>query len=85
MLAKWLASRPKVLILDNATAGIDVAAKSGIIRSFAAWPSRSIGIILISDEIPEVINNCNRILIMRKGRIAAELETADVTELRFSS
>ncbi len=80
VLAKWLASRPKVLILDNATAGIDVAAKSGIHQIIRRMAQQGMGIILISDEIPEVINNCNRILIMRKGRIAAELETADVTE-----
>ncbi|NLY30913.1 MAG: sugar ABC transporter ATP-binding protein [Firmicutes bacterium] len=80
VLAKWLASLPKILILDNATAGIDVAAKSGIHQIIRRMARQGIGIILISDEIPEVVNNCSRILIMRKGRIAAEVETADVTE-----
>jgi simple sugar transport system ATP-binding protein len=80
VLGKWLASSPKVLILDNATAGIDVAAKSSIHQIIRKMARQGVGIILISDEIPEVVNNCNRIAIMRRGRIVKELETKDVTE-----
>lgn len=80
VLGKWLASSPKVLILDNATAGIDVAAKSSIHQIIRKMARQGVGIILISDEIPEVVNNCNRIAIMRRGRMVKELETKDVTE-----
>ena len=80
VLSKWLASSPKILILDNATAGIDVAAKSSIHQIIRKMAKQGVGVILISDEIPEVVSNCNRIAIMRKGRIVQQLETTNVTE-----
>ena len=79
-LSKWLASKPKILILDNPTAGVDVAAKSSIYEVVRNMAEQGVGVILISDEIPEVVNNCNRILIMRNGRLVEHLETQDVTE-----
>jgi simple sugar transport system ATP-binding protein len=78
VIAKWLAAEPKILILDGPTVGIDVMAKSaihGIIRELA---SRGLGVLLISDEIPEAVNNANRLLLMRSGRIYQELETEGV-------
>jgi simple sugar transport system ATP-binding protein len=78
VIAKWLASDPRILILDGPTVGIDVMAKSaihGIIRDLAA---RGLGVLLISDEIPEVVNNSSRILLMRSGRIRSELATEGV-------
>jgi simple sugar transport system ATP-binding protein len=78
VIAKWLASDPKILILDGPTVGIDVMAKSaihGIIRELA---SRGMGVLLISDEIPEAVNNSNRILLMRSGRIRSEVATEGV-------
>jgi len=80
VLSKWLASKPKILILDNPTAGVDVAAKSSIYEVVRNMAEQGVGVILISDEIPEVVNNCNRILIMRNGRLVEHLETQDVTE-----
>ena len=80
VLSKWLASSPKILILDNATAGIDVAAKSSIHQIIRKMAKQGVGVILVSDEIPEVVSNCNRIAIMRKGRIVQQLETTNVTE-----
>ncbi len=78
VIAKWLAADPRILILDGPTVGIDVMAKGaihGIIRDLAA---RGMGVLLISDEIPEVVNNCNRVLLMRSGRIRSEIPTAGV-------
>ncbi|HUX49829.1 MAG TPA: sugar ABC transporter ATP-binding protein [Spirochaetia bacterium] len=75
VIAKWLAAGPRILILDGPTVGIDIMAKSaihGIIRELAA---EGLGVLLISDEISEVVNNCNRILIMRTGKIRAEVGT----------
>lgn len=75
VLAKWMATEPKVLILDGPTVGIDVAAKSsihGIIRKLA---EQGVGIIVISDEVSEVYHNCSRVLVMKKGRITAEFGT----------
>jgi simple sugar transport system ATP-binding protein len=81
VLAKWLATDPKIFILDGPTIGVDIASKStihGIIRDLA---KQGMGIILISDEIPEVLQNCNRILVMSRGRIIEEIkDTASISE-----
>jgi len=74
VLAKWLATNLKLFILDGPTIGIDIASKNNIhdiIRDFAR---QGVGIIMISDEIPEVLQHCNRLLVMREGRIVAEIE-----------
>lgn len=79
VLAKWICTDPKILILDGPTIGIDVAAKYSIHQTIRDLAQRGIAIILISEEIPEVFNNCNRILVMRKGCVAKEFETSQVT------
>ena len=74
VLAKWLATNLKLFILDGPTIGIDIASKKNIhdiIRDFA---HEGVGIILISDEIQEVLQHCNRLLVMREGRIEAVIE-----------
>lgn len=80
VLAKWLATQPRILILDGPTVGIDVAAKSAIHAIVRDLARRGMAIIMISDEVPEVYHNCNRVLVMHKGRIIAEFETARVEE-----
>ncbi len=78
VVAKWISTNPKVFILDGPTVGIDVGSKRDIHMIIRELADQGVGIIIISDEIPEVIQNCNRILVMRKGRIVKELE-ADCT------
>jgi simple sugar transport system ATP-binding protein len=85
VLAKWIATDPKILILDGPTIGIDVAAKSaihGIIRNLA---QQGIGTVVISDEVSEVYHNCNRIIVMHKGRFIAEFNAAQTTEDEIQS
>jgi simple sugar transport system ATP-binding protein len=85
VVAKWIATEPKILILDGPTVGIDVAAKSaihGIIRKLA---SRGMSIIIISDEVAEVFHNCNRILVMHKGRLSDEFQAAETSEQQVQS
>jgi len=77
VLAKWLATEPKVFILDGPTIGIDIASKRNIHEIIRALAVRGIAIIMISDEIPEILHNCNRVLVMREGRL--EREIADVS------
>jgi simple sugar transport system ATP-binding protein len=74
VLAKWLATNPKLFILDGPTIGIDIASKNNIHDIIREFARQGVGIILISDEIPEVLQHCNRLLVMREGRIAAEIE-----------
>jgi simple sugar transport system ATP-binding protein len=72
VLAKWLATEPKVLILDSPTVGVDVGARAGIFSIVHKLAEEGMAIILISDEIPEVYFNSDRILHMRNGRVIAE-------------
>jgi simple sugar transport system ATP-binding protein len=69
VLAKWLATAPRILILDGPTVGIDVAAKAAIHRIIRELARKGIGIIVISDEVAEVYGACNRILVMHRGRL----------------
>jgi len=79
VLAKWISVNPKVLVLDGPTIGIDVAAKFAIHEIIRSLAEKGLAILLISDEVPEVYNNANRVLIMRKGRIVQEFDTANTT------
>ena len=74
VLAKWLVTNPKIFILDGPTIGIDIASKSNIHSIIRNLANTGMGIIIISDEIPEVLQNCNRILVMGRGKIIKEIE-----------
>jgi simple sugar transport system ATP-binding protein len=78
VLAKWIATNPKILILDGPTIGIDVAAKHSIHEIIRNLAIKGISVILISEEIPEVYNNCNRVIVMHKGMIVKEFDTQSV-------
>lgn len=80
ILAKWLAYEPTVLIVDEPTNGIDVGAKSEIHQLLRELADQGIGIIMISSELPEVLGVCDRILVMRRGRIAAEFSKDTATQ-----
>jgi simple sugar transport system ATP-binding protein len=72
VLAKWLATNPKLLILDSPTVGVDVGARAGIFAIIHKLAAQGMAILLISDEIPEVYFNADRILHMRNGRMVKE-------------
>lgn len=72
VLAKWLATEPKVLILDCPTVGVDVGARAGIFRIVRALAEKGLAILLVSDEVPEVYMNADRVLHMAEGRIVSE-------------
>jgi len=78
VLGKCLATRPKVLILDSPTVGIDIMAKASIHEMIRSLADEGISVILISDEIPEITNNCDRILLMHAGKIRAELDASKI-------
>lgn len=69
VLAKWLATEPKVLILDCPTVGVDVGARAGIFRIVRQLADKGLAILLVSDEVPEVYLNADRVLHMAGGRI----------------
>jgi ABC-type sugar transport system ATPase subunit len=80
VLAKWLAARCRILILDEPTRGVDVGAKAEIHALIDELASSGAGVILISSELPEVLNLCTRIIVLREGRIAGELPRATATQ-----
>lgn len=80
VLAKWVATEPKLLILDGPTVGIDVAAKGSIHESIKQLAADGLGVIIISDEVAEVLNSCHRVLVMNRGRITSEFITKESTE-----
>jgi simple sugar transport system ATP-binding protein len=81
VIARWLATKPKVLILDSPTVGIDVGAKRSVHQLIHELSVAGVGIILITDEIDEALNNCTRVLLMRNGRIIANLDSSLENEL----
>ena len=80
VLAKWLATGPKVLILDEPTQGIDVGSKAEVHTMIAALAQNGMAIILISSELPELLGMSDRIYVMREGDITAELAGAEATQ-----
>jgi ribose transport system ATP-binding protein len=82
VLAKWLAANADVLIMDEPTRGIDVGAKVEIYELMNQLTARGAGILMISSELPEVVGMSDRILVMRLGRIVAELDAGEATEAR---
>jgi rhamnose transport system ATP-binding protein len=80
VIAKWLATRPKVLILDEPTQGVDVGAKAEIHRLMDELVAQGLGILMISSELVEVLGMADRILVMHRGRIAGELSRGATQE-----
>ncbi len=85
VVARWLATEPKVLILDEPTHGIDVGAKSEIYELIRRLARSGIAIILISSELPEVLAMADRVVVMCEGRVTATLERRDIDEHRILS
>ena len=79
VLAKWLATEPKLLIVDEPTRGIDVGTKAEVHRLLSDLAGRGIAILMISSELPEVLGMADRVLVMHEGRITAQLDRADAT------
>lgn len=85
VLAKWLADNPRLLILNGPTVGVDIGSKTELHNIIKELARQGMGIIIVSDDIPEVMNTCNRILLMKRGRIVEEMQTADITESMLSA
>jgi len=83
VLSKWLLSRPRIMILDEPTRGIDVGAKAEVHRLIAELAAAGVGILMISSELPEVLAMSDRILVMREGRLTAQFARAEATAQRI--
>ena len=85
IVARWMQTHPKVLILDEPTKGIDVGAKSEFYNMICSFAKQGLGVILISSELPEVIGLSDRIIVMRGGKVSGEVMREDATEPRLLS
>jgi ribose transport system ATP-binding protein len=82
LFARWLLRRPKVLIADEPTKGVDVGAKLAIYELLHGLAADGMGVLLISSELEEVLGLAHRVLVMRRGRIVSRLDGADIDEGR---
>ncbi len=82
VLSKWLMTRPRIIILDEPTRGIDVGAKAEVHRLMGALAVQGIAILMISSELPEILAMSDRVLVMREGRLVAELDRHQMTAER---
>ncbi|WP_436494997.1 sugar ABC transporter ATP-binding protein [Actinokineospora sp. HUAS TT18] len=80
VLARWLARKPKVLILDEPTRGVDIGAKIEIYRVIDELAASGVAVLVISSELPEVLGLADRIVVMQSGRVTGELARAEATE-----
>lgn len=74
VIAKWLATKPRVIILDEPTKGIDIGSKAAVHEFMAELAAQGLAVIMVSSEIPEILGMSHRAIVMREGRIAAEFE-----------
>lgn len=81
LLARWLAIKPRVLMLDEPTRGVDIGAKSEIYRIMSELAAQGIAILMISSELPEVVGMSDRVLVMREGQLVGELDRTPGKEI----
>ena len=85
LLARWLMTNPRLLILDEPTRGIDVGAKAEIYRLIAFLASEGMAVIMISSELPEVLGMSDRVMVMHEGELMGTLDRADATQEKSCS
>lgn len=79
VIAKWLATTPVVIILDEPTKGIDIGSKAAVHNFMRELASEGLAVIMVSSEIPEIIGMSDRVIVMREGRMVCDLEAGDIT------
>lgn len=83
LIGRWLTIRPKLLVLHGPTVGVDVGSKDTIYRVIQELSDAGMGLILVSDDLPELLQNADRILVMNSGRVVAETEATEATEVQL--
>jgi simple sugar transport system ATP-binding protein len=80
VLAKWLACKPRILILNGPTVGVDIGSKYDLHKILQDLAKEGMAVLIISDDLPEIIENCSKVLIMKGGRMVDELDTKLINE-----
>ncbi len=81
LLARWLAIKPRVLMLDEPTRGVDIGAKSEIYRIMSELVTQGVAILMVSSELPEIVGMSDRVLVMREGHLVGELDDSPGKEI----
>jgi ribose transport system ATP-binding protein len=79
VIAKWLGTRPRILLMDEPTAGVDIGTKGEIVGMIRAFADEGNGVIIISSELPELLAVSDRVLILRDGRVERELARSEIS------
>lgn len=82
VLSKWLATNPKLLMVDEPTRGIDVGTKAEVHRLLSEQAAEGMAVLMVSSDLPEVLGMADRILVMREGRLVAEISRSEATQER---
>ena len=80
VIAKWMATKPKIVLMDEPTVGVDIGTKVEIMKLVRSFADEGKAVILISSELPELLSVCDRILVIRKGQIAEDLERQEIRD-----
>lgn len=80
LIGRWLSISPKLLVLHGPTVGVDVGSKDTIYRTIQSLAEAGMGIIIVSDDLPELLQNCDRILVMNGGKIITEFDADKADE-----
>ena len=80
VLSKWMAVNPDVLILNGPTVGVDIGSKHDIHAILQKQAKEGMAVIIISDDLPEILQNCSRIIVIKDGRFVAEMNAEDASE-----
>ena len=83
VLGKWLACNPDILILNGPTVGVDIGSKRDIHEILQNLAEQGMTIIIISDDLPEIIQNCSRIIVIKDGKIVLEDNSAELNEQKL--
>jgi len=83
LIGRWLTINPKLLVLHGPTVGVDVGSKDTIYRVIQSLSEAGMGLIIVSDDLPELLQNADRILVMNSGRVVAEADATQTTEMQL--
>ncbi len=85
LLGKWLAVKPSVILLDEPTRGVDVGAKHELYQHLSKLSEQGVTIVMTSSELPELLSICDRIMVLREGRVSALFDREDATQEKILS
>ena len=83
MLAKWLAMSPSVLILNGPTVGVDIGSKKEILEIIRDKALEGMAVVIVSDDIPEIVQIAHRVVVVHQGKLGAELSESAISESRL--